>query len=636
MFKFLRLESYKNRRVKIKFKEEIEPQEIFLDKLSKSKYEDGGVSEKKLEVPLSKRILQGIYLIFLILILVLFGKTFQLQIVQGEDFSKLSNANKFIVQQIEAQRGVIYDKDFIQLVFNKASFDLVCNKENLPKNGEKRKQVFREISAVIEKDIAVLDQEINQSHDSPVLISENLAYEELIVLEARKKEFSGFEIVNNIVRGYKDGEIFSHIIGYERKTGEKTGLEDSYNQFLEENLGKVDIERDAQGNIISEKIISQPEPGNSLKLWLDSQLQEKVKTELEAIIEEVGSKKGAAVVLDAETGGVLAMVSIPSFDNNLFSQGMSAEQWEEMSKNIDKPLFNRAVSATYPTGSTIKPLIAAAALEENIVTPEKKIFCEGKIIINSPWDEEVFWQFNDWKVHHWTNIRKAIAESCNIFFYTVGGGYKDIKGLGVDKMKKYLELFGWAQKTNIDLPEEKKGFIPDKEWKKRYFKNKIDQMWMPGDNYNLAIGQGYLEVTPLQVASAFVSIANRGTLYEPRVVKEIIDKNKNIKEEIEPKIIRQDFISQETIEVVRQGMRQAVTNGSATGWLDSLPVKAAAKTGTTETGRKDYYHNWVTVFAPYDDPKIVLTLVIEDVKGEMVAALPTARAILDWYFRPQE
>lgn len=636
MFKSLRLENYKNRRVKIKFKQEIEPQEIFLDKLSKSKYEEGGVSEKKLEVPLSKKVLQGIYLIFLILILVLFGKTFQLQIVQGEDFSKLSEANRFIIHSIEAQRGVIYDKDFNQLVFNKPSFDLVCDKKNFPENKEKRKQVFKEISAIIEKDIVILEQEINQSDNSQVLISENLDYEKLIILEVRKKEFPGFEIVNNIVREYKDGEIFSHIIGYERKTGEKTGLEDSYDQFLKKNLGKIDIERDAQGNIISEKIVFQPEPGDSLKLWLDSQLQEKVKTELEAIIKEVGSTKGAAVVLDAKTGGVLAMVSIPTFDNNLFSQGMSAEQWEEMSKNLDKPLFNRVLSATYPTGSTIKPLIAAAALEENIVTPEKEIFCEGKIVINSPWDEEVFWQYNDWKVHYWTNVRKAIAESCNIFFYTVGGGYKDIKGLEVDKMKKYLELFGWGEKTNIDLPEEKKGFIPDKEWKKKYFETKIDQMWMPGDDYHLAIGQGYLEITLLQVANAFVSIANKGTLYEPRVVKEIIDKNNNIKNEIEPKIIRQNFISPETIKVVREGMRQAVTNGSATGWLDSLPVKAAAKTGTAETGIKDYYHNWVTVFAPYDDPEIVLTLVIEDVKGDRIAALPTARAILDWYFSSEK
>ena len=278
-----------------------------------------------------------------------------------------------------------------------------------------------------------------------------------------------------------------------------------------------------------------------------------------------------------------------------------------------------------------------------IISPNKKIFCEGKITIENPWFPDQPWHFNDWSDHGWTDVRKAIAESCNVFFYTVGGGYKNIEGLGAEKIEKYLKLFGWDKKTNIDLPNEEEGFIPNKEWKENYFKDSIDKMWMPGDTYNLSIGQGYLSITPLQVAAAFVSIANNGIVYQPEVVQKIVDSSTSslginspdspkVVKEIEPEIIRQNFIDPENLQVVREGMRHTVTNGSATGWLDTLPVEAAAKTGTAQTSKKDHYHNWVTVFAPYDDPEIVLTLVIENVEGEMVAALPTARNILNWYF----
>jgi len=631
MFKFPHLQRYKNRKVETKFKEEIEPQEILLDNLSKRKHDEIGLSEKKLEIPLSKRLLQGIYFIFLILIVVLFGKTLQLQVVQGEDFSKLSEANRFIVHCLQAQRGVIYDEDFNQLVFNKPSFDLVCDKRDLPEEETEKKRILREISVVIEKDINSLKEEIDKSDTPQVLISENLDYQKLIILEARKKEFSGFEVINNIVREYKEGHLFSHLIGYERKTGEKTGLESFYDEYLKEKPGELHSERDAQGNLISEEILSLPEPGGSLVLWLNLQLQEKVQKELLKGIAEVGSKKGVVVVLDAKTGGVLSSVSIPTFDNNLFSQGMSAEQWEEISDNPYSPLLNRAVSAAYLIGSTIKPLIASAVLEEEIIRPDKKIICQGKITIPNPWDPSSPTIKKDWTTHHWTDMRKAIAESCNVYFYTVGGGYEEQEGLGPTRIKRYLELFGWGEKTGVDIGGEITGFIPDKDWKKE----KLGQGWWDGDTYNLSIGQGFLEITPLEVVNSFAAIANGGTLFQPQIVKEIVNKEKEIVKTFEPKIIRQDFIAPENLQIVREGMRQAV-NGknsphASAVELNSLPVAVAAKTGTAELGN-DYYHNWVTVFAPYDDPEIVLTVMIENVKGDQVAVLPVAKAILEWYF----
>jgi len=229
-------------------------------------------------------------------------------------------------------------------------------------------------------------------------------------------------------------------------------------------------------------------------------------------------------------------------------------------------------------------------------------------------------------------MKKAIAESCNVYFYTVGGGYENQEGLGPSRIKEYLELFGWGKKTGIDLPAEANGLIPFPDWKKEVKK----ENWWDGDTYNLSIGQGDIKVTPIQVAAAFVAIANKGTLYKPKVVKQIVDSEKNLIEKIRPEILRENFINPENLEIVRQGMRMAVTGeGSpyaSSVLLNSLPVPAAAKTGTAETFRPDYYHNWVAVFAPYDDPEIVLIIMIEDVKGLQSAVLPVAKEVLRWYF----
>jgi penicillin-binding protein 2 len=392
------------------------------------------------------------------------------------------------------------------------------------------------------------------------------------------------------------------------------------------------MERNALGNIISKEVVSLPESGKSLVLWLDSDLQRKITEELDRIIKSVGAKKGAAVALDPKTGGVLSLVSIPSFDNNIFQKGADPKEVEKLLQDPEEPLFDRVISGTYLTGSTIKPLIASAALEEKIISPNKKINDDkGFITIPNPWNPDAPTIKKDWTIHGWTDMRKAIAESCNVYFYTVGGGYEEQKGLGVARIKEYLDLFGWEDKTGIDLPGEVAGFVPDKEWKK----NTIGESWIDGDTYNLSIGQGFIKITPLEVATAFSAIANGGKLLEPQVVQKIIDSEKNVIEESQPKITRENFIDPKNIEIVREGMRWAVTGQNSpqasSVLLNSLPVSAAAKTGTAELGG-DHYNNWVTVFAPYDDPQIVLTIVIENVEKAQIAALPVAKEVLQWYF----
>ncbi len=641
---------YKNLKLKIRFKEDIEPQEVFLDQLAQKKEAEIGLSGKKLEVPLSRKVLLGFLFFTIILILFLFAKTFQFQVLENKKFLALAEANKFLFHSIQAARGVIYDSSGKQLVFNKPSFDLVLDKREFPQSELERTKILAKVSDIIGKDLKDLEEKINTEESSLVLISENIEHQKLILLETKIANLSGFKITRNEVREYKDSESFAHLIGYTGKISAeeskenpeiysnfdyvgRDGIEKSYEEILRKNPGKLRIEKDALGNIMSKETVSLPESGKSLVLWLDSELQEKIKEVLEKTLKRVGTKKAVAVALDPSSGGVLALISLPSFDNNLFSKGADSQALEDLLTDKEESLFNRVIAGKYATGSTIKPLIASAVLQEKIISPNKKIYDnKGYIEIPHRYDPEIVYQFKDWRIHGWTDLRKAIAESCNVYFYTIGGGYEDQEGLGPSRIKKYLELFGWGERSKIDLPGEARGFIPSPAWKKEIKK----ENWWDGDTYNLSIGQGDISVTPLQVAAAFLAIANGGTLYQPKIVKEIRDSEKNLVNKIKSEVLRENFIDPENLQIVREGMRKAVTGQGAPHasavLLNSLPVVSAAKTGTAQTSLFNHYHNWITVFAPYDNPQIVLTIMVENVKEAQVVALPIAKEVLEWYF----
>ncbi|MDO8424546.1 MAG: penicillin-binding transpeptidase domain-containing protein, partial [bacterium] len=520
--------------VKTSFREDIEPNEILLDRLAKRKEEEFGLSEKKFETPLFKRVIEGLFVFSVLVLFLLFAKTFQLQVVKNKDFLAQAEANKFIYYKIRAERGVIYDQNLNQLVFNEPSFDLILEKNKLPSSESERSAVLTEVANILKTNPEELKGKVEGSKDFQALISENLDNPTMIILETKIKDLPGFKVENNTRRQYIDGEVFSQIMGYNGKiTSEelandselysifyyvgRAGIEKTYEEVLRKNSGETQIERDAKGNIISRETISLPEPGKSLVLWLDSDLQKKITETLANELKAVGSLHGSAVALDPQTGGVLAMVSLPSFDNNAFSQG-DAEEIGKILSDKKEPLFNRVVSGQFPTGSTIKPLIAASALEEKIISSEKKIYSPGFIEVPNRYDPEIIYQRLDQAPHDWYDMRKAIAFSSNVYFYTVGGGYKDQRGLGPTKIKKYLELFGWGEKTNIDFPSESRGLIPSPAWKEEVKK----EGWWDGDTYNLSIGQGNLLTTPLQVATAFLPLANGGRLLQPQVVKEII------------------------------------------------------------------------------------------------------------------
>jgi penicillin-binding protein 2 len=622
-----------------KYNFEIEPEEVLLDRLAKKKEEEMGIFEKKLEVPIFKTSLFKFFLLLLSLLAILYFRTFQLQVIQAKEFQIKSQANQFFISKIKAERGVIYDQNFKQLVFNQPSFDLILKKSELPKEEREREKVLKKVAEILKTDFGNLKEKLD-SLPEKIKIAENLNHQTLIVLETKIFELPGFEIEKKVQREYVDGETISHLIGYLGKVDVegKEGIEKSYDKILKENPGKILIERDAKGRILSQKIVEFPKPGKSLVLWLDFDLQKKIKEEMEKKIKEVRAKGGAAVAIDPKTGGVLALVSLPSFDNNLFSKGISQEDWEKLQKDPKSPLLNRATSGQYLFGSTVKPFIALAALEEKIISPNKKIDCQGKIEIPHRYNPEIVYEFRDWTVHGPTDIKKAIAESCNVFFYTIGGGYKNQEGLGPSKIKKYLEIFGFGKLIDSDfpIPSFAKGLIGDPEWKKE----KFGENWWDGDTYNMSIGQGYILTTPLQVARAFAAIANGGKLLKPRFVKEIVNEERNVVEVVQPEIENEIKIDPKNLQIVKEGMRWAVTgqnspHASAIA-LNDLPVAVAAKTGTAQTLRKgceDCYTIWISAFAPYEDPQIVLTIVLEEVKGRLSqVVVPVAKEILNWYF----
>lgn len=624
---------------------DIETHEVFLDKMARSEEEKLGLSEKKFEVKIGERAIYFIFAVFFIFSLIVFSKTLYLQIFRGKHFSVLSESNKAKIGLIRAERGIIYDRNFTKLVSNSPAYDLVCDKRNFVSDRHGYEKETRILSEVLNKEYNELEKIITDSEEAAVLLEENIGHETLLILEARVGDLPDCRIEKNTMRNYVLGPVFSHVLGYTGKVDKedlrnknyavndyagKTGLEKYYERALAGVPGKIQTIKNALGVKKGNEILSNPQSGYNLVLNIDFDLQEKVYESLEKSIKNIGSQKGAAIALNPKTGAVLAIVSYPAYDNNIFSEGISVANFSKLQNDPYQPFFNRAIAAKYPTGSTIKPFMASAALQEKIISPNKMINDPGYILVKNKYDPSVVYRFGGVEPHGLVNMRSAIAVSSNIYFYTIGGGYESQQGLGPSRIKKYLDLFGWEEKTGIDLPGEFSGFVPDPEWKKQA-KN---ENWWDGDTYNLSIGQSDLQVTPLQVAVAYAAIANSGILYKPQIVKKITNgsgESSEIIEEFQTEIIRQNFIDAENLKIVREGMRDGVLYGSSV-MLNSLPVAVAGKTGTVETNKEGIFNTWSSNFAPYNDPEIVFVATIEGVQGLRAATLPVAYDVLKYYF----
>lgn len=574
-----------------------------------------------------------------------------LQIAQGEYYRSLAEGNRIRLVRLEAKRGIIYDRRLSPLARNAANFILYLTPADLPPEPENKKEIISRLGQILpdlnQEELAAKLEKIKRgSLESfqPFPLADNISYEKAMLLYLEADSLPAVNLISSNRREYNLPSLsFSHVLGYTGKISEeeleklgadylpidyvgKTGVE----YFLENELrgvnGRKQVEVDALGK--EKKVVSQEkgEDGKNLVLSLDSALQKKAEEVLTKKLAELKLGRGAVIALDPRNGEVLALVSLPAYDNNIFVRGATIQEYNSLLAQPDKPLFNRAVSGEYPSGSIIKPVVAAAALEEGIINEQTSFLSSGGIRIDK-------WFFPDWLAggHGKTDVRRALAESINTFFYYVGGGYEDFQGLGVERIVRYARLFGLGEQTGLDLAGESAGFLPTPAWKEET----KGERWYIGDTYHLAIGQGDILVTPLQAAMFTSVFANGGSLYRPHLWRGILNERGEVELNEETKAVRSDFIHAGNIEIVRQGMRQAVTAGSARA-LSSLPVAAAGKTGTAQWSSKNQPHAWFTGFAPYENPEIVITVLIEEGGEGSATAVPIAAEILAWYFGERE
>jgi penicillin-binding protein 2 len=582
-----------------------------------------------------------------IFIIVLGSRLFWLQIAKGAHYREMANGNRLRLERLEASRGTIYDQTGQALVHNVANFLLYCIPADLPKDTTEKRLLLEKLATLTGQfsaaDTLAQLETIKPSqleYFQPIFLADNIPYDAAIKTYLESLSLPGVILSSKSRREYQTPSIsFSHLLGYTGKINEselkkqsndyiqidyigKSGLEKTWEKELRGTPGVKQIEVTALGK--EKSVVSEipTVPGNDLLLSIDANVQKKLEEILSENLKKLNRQKGAGIILNPKNGEVIALVSLPTYDANMFARGISSEEYKYLEQSPDKPLFNRAVSGEYPSGSTIKPIIAGAALQEKIISADTSFLSTGGLHVGK-------WSFPDWKGggHGVTNVRKAIAESVNTFFYYIGGGYNDFSGLGIDKMVVYLKKFLLGQSLGIDLPNEATGFVPTKVWKEEVKKEK----WYIGDTYHVAIGQGDLITTPIQVAAYTSYFANGSKMYQPHLVNEIKTPDGQVVKKIEPTILAENILSPDVVNVVREGMRETVISGSARS-MSALPVSAAGKTGTAQWSSKKDPHAWFTGFAPYENPELVITILVEEGKEGSVAATPVAREFLQWYF----
>ena len=426
---------------------------------------------------------------------------------------------------------------------------------------------------------------------------------------------------------------FSHLLGYvsyptQDKSGNfwqgdfigKDGLEKEHNDELTGENGSKIIETDALGKIYSENVVDAPKQGTDITTTIDSRIQSELFTLIQKMSQNKTFTGGAGVIMDATNGELLTSTSFPEYDSQVLSFGKDSATISAYFNDPRKVFLDRDTSGLYTPGSIVKPFFALAALNENIIDPNTKILSTGSISIPNPYFPAEKTVFKDWKVNGWVNMMQAIAVSCDVYFYEVGGGYQNQKGLGIANLEKYAEMFGFGEKTGVDLPGEVEGTIPSPAWKAANFKN--DPTWRIGDTYHTAIGQYGFQVTPMEMVRAVGAIANEGTLETPHFILG----DTTTTNEITTLNLNKNYFN-----IVQEGMRDAVTTGTATS-LNVPYVEVAAKTGTAQIGvSKDKVNSWVIGFFPYDHPKYAFAVMMEaGPSTNEVGASAVMRQLLDW------
>ncbi len=622
-------------RIKNLENDNIEPEETLIDAISE---------HSAIETPIGRKVFSLFFVFISVILSFLALKAFQMQVVDGKKFAVLADRSVLSRYPLSAVRGIIYDNDGRPLANNIPSFDLIAIHSQLPKSSDDLRREVEALSPLIAMDKNGLAKIFAGNADrASFLIKENLSKEEAARIKAAAP--AGVFAVVNSQRFYPDGPAVAHLLGYTAMVTAEDMKKDGY-YLTTDHIGRLGLEARYEDELRGEHrnfdpkepVLSLPKDGGEetaaavgrdLILNVNQDVQKHLYQALNSVFASSGVKRGAAIVQNPQTGAVLGLVSMPSFDNNVFENSSDAANFSKIQNLLngkDKPLLNRVIGGRYSPGSTIKPLLALAGLKEGVVTPTTIVNATGSIKVQSEVDPNVFYTFKDWRVHGWTDIKKAIADSVDVFFYALGGGYGNISGLGVDRIENYLKIFRADKETEIDLPGEKTGFVPSKNWKE----TTKGEPWYVGDTYNISIGQGDLDVTPVWLNTYIGSIANGGKLMRPFVVKEIKDSDGKTAEQMSPKVLGETSFDREAVNIVRQGMRQTVLSGTAT-LLQDLPAPVAAKTGTAQVPGRGL-NSLFTVFGPYDEPEIVMTVLVENINQSQGLAVRVANEFLMWYF----
>jgi penicillin-binding protein 2 len=558
-----------------------------------------------------------------------------LQVRDGAYYRDLSENNRTRSVILEPARGLVYDRHGVLLANNVPSFGLYVTLEDV----KDRNQLVERLVNLIGLDETVLRKKLSERASKlvPRKLKGGLTLQEAAIIEAHRLDLPGVMVQADSRRNYTAGMTAAHVIGYVGEVSadqlEKAesadlhqgslvgqyGVEKAYDRFLRGKAGQKMIEVDALGHEKRTVMVQRPEAGDDLYMTIDIRLQKLAEGLL-------GEEAGAIVALDPTTGEVLALASRPAFDPNLLSRELTAKQWEAIVQNETHPLTNRATQGQYPPGSTFKIVMAAAALESNTISPSTKVRCLGGF----PFGNRVY---RDWKAggHGLMDVSQALVDSCDVFFYTVG------QRMGIDTIATFAEEFGLGQETGIELPSERVGIVPSTTWKEKA----KGQAWLPGETISASIGQGYVIVTPLQMAHLIATVANDGVSFRPRLIRAVMERATGQRQEIPAVANGKLTVRPETLELIREALAGVVTRGTATRAKSSL-VSIAGKTGTAQTAalrtgpekdipKKLRDHAWFVSYAPVERPRIAVAVLVEHMGHGGSAAAPLAKQMIEAY-----
>ena len=539
----------------------IEPEEIFIDSKNLPKF-DPGRFQGRIEKSISRQTIIAVGVAFAIIALLYIGKIWNLQITNGAVYATKAETNRLRHQLVFSERGAIYDRYDELLAWN----------EGKSADGELSLRQYSSLNG----------------------LTHLVGY-----LKYPAKDTAGFYYQENF-EGLNGAEKF-------------------FNGALAGQTGRLIVEVDVSGKTTFQNTFLPPINGADLKLSVDAKLSNALYGFIKNLAGEVGFEGGAGGLMDVRNGEILALVSFPEYNQNVMTAGADKDAFAKILNDPRNPFLNRLIAGLYTPGSTVKPFIAAGALTEKIITPEKKILSTGSISIPNPYDKTKESIFVDWKAHGWVDMRQALAVSSNVYFYEIGGGFEEQPGLGISGIEKYLRLFGFGVGSDNPFFGDTAGTIPNPEWKAENFE---DGVWRLGDTYHTVIGQYGVQVTPFQMLRAMTAIANNGELMEPTIL--LGDNTWNAQKENLP-------ITQEDLQVIREGLRQGVLIGTASG-LNIPEVKVAAKTGTAELGfSKQFVNSWVTGFFPYENPRFAFVVIMEKgPRANTIGAAYIMRQLLEW------